>query len=72
MSKPQNRDKKEHNLNFAEAMAELESITEYLESDDVEIDKAMEKFKRGSELAKEIKNYLKEAENTISTIKADL
>ncbi len=72
MTKPQNRDKKEHILDFAEAMAELESITKYLESDDVDIDKAMEKFKRGSELAKEIKNYLKEAENTISTIKADL
>lgn len=59
-------------FDFSAAMAELEEITSYLESDDVALDDAMSKFKRGSELAKQIKTYLKEAENTITTIKSEL
>lgn len=57
-------------FDFTKAMHELEEITAYLESDDVQIDKAIEKFKRGSELALQIKTYLETAENTITTIKA--
>lgn len=72
MNKPTSKKTKNSDFDFAKAMLELESITEYLEREDVQIDKAMEKFKRGSELATQIKQYLQEAENTITTIKADL
>jgi len=61
---------KSDNFDFSAAMQELQDITDYLESDTVEIETAMQKFKRGSELAKEIKTYLQEAENTISSVKA--
>lgn len=59
-------------FDFSSAMAELEEINIYLENEDVSLDDAMAKFKRGSELAKQIKSYLKEAENTINTIKSEL
>ncbi len=59
-------------FDFSTAMQELEEITTYLESDDVEIEKAMQKFERGSELAKQIKSYLQDAENTVTTIKSSL
>lgn len=68
MSKTSNK----NDFDFTQAMRELEDITSYLESDDVQIEEAMKKFERGSELAIQIKNYLQDAENTISTIKSTL
>lgn len=56
-------------FDFSKSMQELEEITHYLESDDVQIEVAMQKFERGSELALQLKNYLENAENTISTLK---
>jgi len=68
MTKTQNL----QNFDFSDAMRELEEITNYLEGDGVEIEKAMQKFERGSELAGQIKNYLQNAENTVTTIKSSL
>lgn len=67
-NKPNNS---ENTFNFSAAMKELEAITDYLESPDVELDKAVDKFKRGTELANDIKKYLESTENIIQSIKAD-
>ena len=58
-----------NSFDFSKSMQELEGITHYLEGDDVQIEVAMQKFERGSELALQLKNYLENAENTISTLK---
>lgn len=59
-------------FDFGSAMKELEEITDYLENSDVDLDKAVDKFKRGTELATKLKQYLEKTENTIQSIKADL
>lgn len=61
-----------NDFNFGKAMAELEDITTHLETSETDIDDAVKKFKRGAELASQLKKYLQETENTIQTIKADL
>ncbi|MSR68427.1 exodeoxyribonuclease VII small subunit [Candidatus Saccharibacteria bacterium] len=57
-------------FNYANALKELEDITTYLESSDVDLDKAITMFDRGSELAAEIEIHLKKAENKIKTIRS--
>jgi exodeoxyribonuclease VII small subunit len=39
-------------------------------SSEVDLDEAIEKFDRGSKIASEIENHLKNAENKIKTIKS--
>lgn len=55
---------------YSEAIKELQEITDYLESSEVDLDEAIEKFDRGSKIASEIENHLKNAENKIKTIKS--
>ena len=55
---------------YSEALKELEAITTYLESSDVDLDEAIKKFDRGSELASQIEAHLKNAENKIKTIRS--
>lgn len=55
-------------FDFATAMAELEEITAYLESDGAQIELAVEKYKRGIELSAQIKAYLLDTQNTIENI----
>lgn len=54
---------------FAEAFAELESITEWFETQNVDLDEGVKKFERGLELAKQLKEKLAEVENTVVTLK---
>ena len=63
---------KTEELDFTKAMLELQDITDYLEGEDVKIDIAMQKYERGSLLAQQISDYLKTAENKITTIKSAL
>ena len=63
--------KVESNFKYSEAIKELQQITEYLESADVDLDEAIKKFDRGSRLASEIEEHLKSAENKIKTIKSN-
>lgn len=56
-------------FNFSDAMSELEEITEYLESNDTDLDKALQKFKRGTELVKSLEAHLEQAQNTVKTIR---
>lgn len=71
MTKKNSNTSDQKDFDFRAALKELEQITDYLESPDVELDRAVDKFKRGAQLAKDIKNYLEETENVVQTIKAD-
>lgn len=55
---------------YSDALKELEEITEYLESSDVDLDEAIKRFDRGSELAAQIEQHLQEAENKVKSIKS--
>lgn len=57
-------------LNFAEAFAELEQITEWFDSEEnLDLDKGLKQFERGLELAGELKKKLNEVENKVEEIK---
>lgn len=56
---------------YSLAIKELQEITEYLESSEVDLDEAIAKFDRGSKLASQIEEHLKYAENKIKTIKSN-
>jgi len=57
------------NKPFADDMAELEAITAWFESPDIDLDEALAKFERGMELATGLKKQLGEVENKIEKIK---
>ncbi len=54
---------------FAEAFEELETITEWFETQNVDLDEGVKKFERGLELAKFLKEKLADVENTVMTLK---
>jgi exodeoxyribonuclease VII small subunit len=56
---------------YAEMSAELEAVLARLQHDDIDVDEALEAYKKGMELVGKLEAYLKEAENTITKIKAD-
>jgi len=56
-------------FNFKKALDELKKINEEFDSEEVDLDEALKKFKRGLELAKKCKERLKEVENEVVQIK---
>ncbi len=54
---------------YSLALRELEEITQYLEGSEIDLDQAIKRFDRGSELASQIEKHLKLAENKIRTIR---
>lgn len=60
---------KKKELTFAAAYEELESITAWFESDEMELEAALKKFERGLELAAVCKKSLATIENTITDLK---
>ncbi len=54
---------------FAEQFAELEAITEWFETGDVDLDEGLKKFERGLELAKFCKTALAEVEVKVIELK---
>lgn len=54
---------------FAEQFTELEDITEWFETADVDLDEGLKKFERGLELARSLKQKLADVENTVVTLK---
>ncbi len=54
---------------FAEAFAELEKLTEWFETEEVDLDEGLQKFERGLELAKVCKKKLAEVENKVTALK---
>ncbi len=55
--------------NFGGKLAELESITEWFESENVDLNEALAKFERGMVLADELKKELQQVENRVEKIK---
>jgi exodeoxyribonuclease VII small subunit len=56
-------------LDFAAELKTLEQITEYLESDEVNLDEAIKQFELATQKAARLKKYLEEAELKIETLK---
>jgi len=50
--------------------AELEAILTDLQRDDLDVDQALEHYKRGLELVRQLGQYLETAENEIHELKA--
>ena len=54
---------------FEKALKELEEITAWFESTDVDLDAGLAKFERGMELATELKTHLASVENRVERIR---
>lgn len=61
---------KKKEFDFGEAYKELESIIEWFETGDVDLDEGLTKFEKGLELAQQCKARLKDVENKVTQIKA--
>jgi exodeoxyribonuclease VII small subunit len=55
---------------FGAKLGELEAITAWFESGEVDLNAALAKFERGMQLADELKQELQQIENRVETIKA--
>jgi exodeoxyribonuclease VII small subunit len=55
-------------LSTAQLQTELDELLLWFESDQVDLDEAVAKYKRGTELISELETRLKLAENTIKKI----
>ncbi len=58
----------EENLNFEQAMKQLEEIANQLEKNDLDLDKAVEKFEEGMKLSKKCSEILENAEKKITIL----
>ncbi len=54
---------------FEKSLKELEEITGWFESPDVDLDAGLAKFERGMELASELKSHLASVENRVEKIR---
>ncbi len=54
---------------FADAFQELEQITAWFETEEVDLDEGLKKFERGLELASVCKKKLTEVENKVVELK---
>jgi len=54
---------------FEKALGELEEITTWFESNNVDLDQGLVKFERGMELASQLKTHLATVENRVEKIK---
>lgn len=58
----------EKDINFEEAMKKLEEIANKLEKNDLDLDKAVEKFEEGMKLSKKCSEILENAEKRITIL----
>lgn len=61
-----------NDISFSKAYQELQSLTAEFEKGDLDLDKAIPKFKRAAELAKFLKQRLIELESKIEEINLDI
>lgn len=59
----------ESNFSYSKAIQELQTIVDYLENSDVDLDEAIKKFERGKILVAQIEKHLDKAENIVKSIK---
>lgn len=55
-------------VNFEEAMKQLEEIANQLEKNDLDLDKSVEKFEEGMKLSKKCSDMLENAEKRITIL----
>ncbi len=53
---------------FKDIQAALDTVIVQLQSDDLDIDKALELYKQGQKLIKQLENYLQTAKNEITKL----
>lgn len=58
-------------FNFKEAIEEVEKINEWFQGEEIDLDEALQKYKRGMVLIKKCKERLKRAENRFKEIKKE-
>jgi exodeoxyribonuclease VII small subunit len=63
--------KKNNKQSLSEAYKELEKITQEFESNEIDLEKGIPKFKKALELARYLKRKISEIENEIEEIKDD-
>jgi exodeoxyribonuclease VII small subunit len=56
---------------FTEKMKELEEIVAWFDSGEVDLDQAVEKFERGTALAKELKADISTIENKVKKLQSE-
>lgn len=64
-------DKKDESFDFAKAIEELEEINRWFQSEEIDLDKGLSKFRRGLELIKKSRKRLQEVENEFTEIKKE-
>lgn len=62
---------KDNKINYHRLSSELDEIFIKLQSTDLDIDEAVEAFERGVRITKELEEYIKNAKNKVTKIKAD-
>lgn len=63
-----NSTKDPHDLHFGTAMKEIEEIAQWFEEEEIDLDLALEKYRRGMELVKRCKEQLQKVENELLLI----
>ncbi len=58
----------EENLNFEEAMKQLENVANELEKGNLSLDESVNKFEEGMKLSKKCNNFLDSAEKKITML----
>lgn len=61
----------EEKFNFTKAYEEIEEINEWFQGEDIDLDKALERYEKGMELIRKCKERLREAENKFEEIKRE-
>jgi exodeoxyribonuclease VII small subunit len=56
-------------FNFTKAYQEIEEINEWFQSEEIDLDEALQKYEKGMDLINKCKERLKEAENKFEEIK---
>ena len=56
-------------LDYQTLKTELDTIVARLQQEDTDVDEALQQYRRGLELVKELETYLKTAENQVQELK---
>ena len=56
-------------FNFSKSYQELQKIVEWFEKEGIDLEEGIKKFEEGSEIVKDLKEYLEKMENKIKELK---